>query len=103
MNVTTKAFGKDSLVQGALVSAEGHDIRVSTVHRVKGENIPAVLYVTNPLSLASLLAGAKNEDGRIGYVAVTRAGDLLILAILGSTKPAKVEALKAKGFVKWVG
>ncbi|MGF6369670.1 superfamily I DNA/RNA helicase [Paraburkholderia sp. RAU6.4a] len=103
MNVTTKAFGAHSLVQDGLISAKGHDIRVSTVHRAKGESIPAVLYVTNPQSLGSLLGGTVNEEGRIGYVAVTRAGDLLVLAIPGSTKQAKVEALNAKGFAEWVG
>lgn len=103
MNVTTKAFGTHSLVEDGLTSAKGHDIRVCTVHGAKRESIPAVLYVTNPQSLNSLLGDTVDEEGRIGYVAVTRAGDSLGLAIHGSTKPAKVEALKAKGLAECVG
>lgn len=101
MNVTIKELGTSPLVQVSLVAATGHDIRVSTVHRVKGESIPAVLYVTNPKSLNSLLTGTADEEGRIGYVAVTRASDLLILAIPKSTKVEKTKELKTKGFTEW--
>lgn len=103
MNVTIKELGTDPLFQEDLVPTQGRDIRVSTVHRVKGESIPAVLYVTNAKSLNSLLAGTADEEGRIGYVAVTRAGELLILAIPKSTQMAKVTALVHKGFVEWTG
>ena len=74
---------------------------MSTVHKVKGESIPAVLYVTNGKSLNSLVAGAVDEEGRIGYVAVTRAGDLLIVAIPSATPPAKVNALVKMGLLEW--
>lgn len=101
-NVTTKDLGTETLFKEDLVAAKGQDIRVSTVHRVKGESIPAVLYVTNPKSLNSLLAGTADEEGRIGYVAATRAGDLLVLAIPKSTDKLKVAALEDKGFVEWM-
>lgn len=103
MNVTATKIGAAPLFQVDLVAAKGQDIPVSTVHRVKGESIPAVLYVTNTKSLNSLLAGTVDEEGRIGYVAVTRAADLLILAIPKSTQTAKVAALEGKGFVEWAG
>lgn len=103
MNVTVKDVGSAPLLQQALIKAEGQDIRVSTVHKVKGESIPAVLYVTNPKSLNSLLAGTSDEEGRIGYVAVTRAGDLLLVAVPKSTDNSKVAALVKAGFTEWAG
>jgi superfamily I DNA/RNA helicase len=102
MNVTTKQLGTAPLFRETLVVAKGQDIRVSTVHRVKGESIQAVLYFTNSKSLNSVLAGTVDEEGRIGYVAVTRAADLLILAIPKATGKGKVGALMQKGFVEWV-
>lgn len=102
MNVTAAKVGAAPLFQDDLVATQGQDIRISTVHKVKGESIPAVLYVTNTKSLNSLLAGTVDEEGRIGYVAVTRAADLLILAIPKTTPKAKVEILEGKGFAEWV-
>lgn len=55
--------------------------RVTTVHKVKGESIGAVLYAADKKHVRALLDGTKEELGRIGYVAVTRARDLLVLAI----------------------
>ena len=55
--------------------------RVTTVHKVKGESIGAVLYAADKKQVRALLDGTKEELGRIGYVAVTRARDLLVLAI----------------------
>lgn len=101
MNVTTKELGTAPLFEEDLVGQRGKDIRVSTVHKVKGESIPAVLYVTNGKSLNSLVAGAVDEEGRIGYVAVTRAGDLLIVAIPRATPLVKVQALKKMGLLEW--
>jgi superfamily I DNA/RNA helicase len=55
--------------------------RTSTVHKVKGESLDAVLYVAKKLHVRALLDGPATEDGRIGYVALTRARDLFVLAV----------------------
>lgn len=55
--------------------------RVDTVHQVKGESIGAVLYIATERHAQALLGGIDAEDGRIGYVALTRAKDLFWLAV----------------------
>jgi hypothetical protein len=60
-----------------------------------------VLHVANTRDVNNLLAGPVGEEGRIGYVAVTRARDLLILAIPANVPEATVGALEGKGFVIW--
>jgi hypothetical protein len=55
--------------------------RVDTVHQVKGESIGAVLYIATERHAQALLGGIDTEDGRIGYVALTRAKDLFWLAV----------------------
>lgn len=55
--------------------------RTSTVHKVKGESLDAVLYVAKKPHVRALLDGTGTEDGRIGYVALTRARDLFVLAV----------------------
>lgn len=55
--------------------------RTSTVHKVKGESLDAVLYVAKKPHVRALLDGPATEDGRIGYVALTRARDLFVLAV----------------------
>ncbi|HCH7658949.1 TPA: ATP-dependent helicase [Pseudomonas aeruginosa] len=55
--------------------------QVRTVHQVKGESIDAVLYVATRAHIEAMLAGMNTEVGRIGYVAVTRARNLLWLAV----------------------
>ena len=55
--------------------------RVSTVHQVKGESIEAVMYVANKEQIRALIDGTNTEVGRIGYVAVTRARNVLVLAV----------------------
>jgi len=73
-------------------------IRVDTVHQAKGESLDAVLYLANREHATELLAGVTTEVGRIGYVAVTRARNLLWLGVpanaLGDLRPA----LAARGF-----
>lgn len=70
--------------------------RVTTVHKVKGESIGAVLYAADKKHVRALLDGTKEELGRIGYVAATRARDLLVLAIPESvTKELEADLLKA--------
>lgn len=55
--------------------------RTSTVHKVKGESLDAVLYVAKKPHVRALLNGTGSEEGRIGYVALTRARDLFVLAV----------------------
>jgi hypothetical protein len=73
-------------------------VRVDTVHQAKGESIDAVLYVATRQHVRAMLDGVQTELGRIGYVAVTRARNLLWLAVpsnsLGDLRPA----LMAAGF-----
>jgi hypothetical protein len=101
MNVTTRKLGTAPLFEKYPVNQTRQHIRVSTVHKVKGESIPSVLYVTDGKSLNGLVAGAVNEEGRIGYVAITRARDLLIVAIPKDAKSAKIKALEMMGLLEW--
>lgn len=100
-NVTIRDLGDAPLYRANLATKDGARARVSTVHRVKGESIGAVLYVTNAKTLNSLLKGPSSEEGRIGYVAVTRAADLLVLGVPKTTKKATLADLTAKGVVPW--
>ena len=97
-NVTAARLGDEPLWQYDLVTEDSVDITVKTVHRAKGESIGAVLYVAKTADVNNLLAGPITEEGRIGYVAVTRACDLLVLAVPASTPDATLVALKSKGF-----
>lgn len=54
---------------------------ISTVHQVKGESIDGVMYVADKRQIRALLDGTDTELGRIGYVAVTRARDVMVLAV----------------------
>lgn len=80
-------LAKTGLDAQPLIEAPGladpvaHQFRVATVHRVKGESIDAVMYVTNKEHATALLNGTADELGRIGYVALTRARDLFVLAV----------------------
>lgn len=56
-------------------------LRIDTVHGAKGESLDATLYIVTKAHLEALLAGVGTEDGRIGYVAVTRPRDLLWVAV----------------------
>ncbi|EDG9598550.1 ATP-dependent DNA helicase, partial [Salmonella enterica subsp. enterica serovar Typhimurium] len=58
-----------------------HGMRVETVHQVKGESIGAVLLVATKANVKALLSGTSGEEGRIGYVAITRAKNLFLLAV----------------------
>jgi len=75
-------------------------LRCGTVHSAKGEGIPAVLYLTNKGDLDALVAGTGNEEGRIGFVAVTRGRDLLVVAIPSGTSDETIVKLKACGFTE---
>lgn len=76
-------------------------LRQGTVHSAKGEGIPAVMYLTAKKDLDAMLAGTQDEEGRIGYVAVTRARDLLVVAIPKKTAKPTVRLLEAQGFLDW--
>ncbi len=73
-------------------------LRVDTVHKAKGESLDAVLYVTLKEHAQSLLEGVSTEVGRIGYVAATRARDLLWVAVPHSALNELRPTLLARGF-----
>lgn len=96
-----KALENKPLIQASdLGSTTGIAFRTSTVHKAKGESIEAVMYVTSKDHVRAMLEGTGSELGRIGYVAVTRARNLFVLAVpdncLGEFEPL----LMAKGFEK---
>ncbi|HYD95253.1 MAG TPA: ATP-dependent helicase [Noviherbaspirillum sp.] len=93
------ALGREPLDAGADLAADrGPRIRVQTVHQVKGESIDAVLYVATRQHVEALLQGVDTELGRIGYVAVTRARNLLWLGVPSAALGALRPALLAAGF-----
>lgn len=77
-------------------------LRVDTVHKAKGESLDAVLYVTLKEHAQALLDGVSTEVGRIGYVAATRARDLLWVAVPDSALKELRPKLLARG-LKEVG
>lgn len=97
--LTKKLLPDQPLLSVAL--AQGHGLRVETVHQVKGESIDAVMYVAKKANIKALLAGIGDEEGRIGYVAITRAKNLFWLAVPQSClKELKEDLIKA-GFQEW--
>ncbi|HCL3820788.1 ATP-dependent helicase [Pseudomonas aeruginosa] len=87
------------LSAGADLAAErGPRIRVDTVHQAKGESIDAVLYVAARQHVQEMLNGVETELGRIGYVAVTRARNLLWLGVPANALRTLRPALLAAGF-----
>lgn len=80
------------------VGKQGPEIRVETVHQVKGESIDAVLYVAKKAHIEALLGGTGDEEGRIGYVAVTRARNLFWLAVPNSCLKELRPKLVSAGF-----
>ena len=79
---------------------EGPGLRVETVHQVKGESIDAVLYIATNANISALLTGTATEEGRIGYVALTRAKNLFWLAVPNSCLGTmRAELIKA-GFTE---
>jgi superfamily I DNA/RNA helicase len=80
-----------------LSNTNGAALRVNTVHKVKGESLDAVLYITITEHAQELLQGMETEVGRIGYVAATRARDLLWIAVPDSSLDELRPTLLAKG------
>jgi len=95
---------KTGLKNTALLSAkdladdEATSMRVDTVHQAKGESLDAVLYMTLKDHAEELLAGIGTEVGRIGYVASTRARDLLWVAVPSNALKDLRPLFEAKGF-----
>ena len=76
-----------------------HVVRVDTVHQVKGESIGAVLYIATEQHAIGLLGGAGTENGRIGYVALTRARDVFWLAVPSDSYARLVPRAAAVGIL----
>jgi superfamily I DNA/RNA helicase len=90
------------LVATDCVQKEWGGLRFGTVHSVKGEGIPAVMYLTQTANLDALVIGAADENGRIGFVAATRARDLLVVGIPEATGDDVIKALQDLGLTEWV-
>lgn len=100
-NKMAKKRLEDVALSGAKANGqEAHGLRVETVHQVKGESIDAVLYVATKANITALLAGTATEDGRIGYVALTRAKNLFWLAVPNSCLDAMRADLINAGFTE---
>jgi superfamily I DNA/RNA helicase len=100
-NKLAKKGLEDIALTGEMANEKlGPGIRVETVHQVKGESIDAVLYVAKKSNIEALLAGTETEEGRIGYVAVTRARNLFWLAVPNSCLKALRGNLIAAGFAE---
>ncbi len=80
-----------------LAADRGTRIRVDTVHQVKGESIDAVLYVATKEHVLAMLDGVGTELGRIGYVAITRARNLLWIGVPANALKELRPALLAAG------
>ncbi|MFT3736419.1 MAG: ATP-dependent helicase [Rhodocyclaceae bacterium] len=98
---STKLASTGPLLVNDLEQNEWGELRCGTVHSVKGEGIPAVLYLTNKSDLNAMLSGTDGEEGRIGFVAVTRARDLLVIGIPKDTTSDIVDAMHRHGFTEW--
>lgn len=81
-----------------LVANQMACLRIDTVHQVKGESLDAVLYLATKEHVSALLAGVGTEVGRIGYVAITRATDLVWLGVPINALKELQPALAAHGF-----
>lgn len=75
-------------------------LRRGTVHSAKGEGFPAVMYLADKDDLKALVGGTGGEEGRIGFVAATRARDLLVVAIPKGTHADVIDLLTAHGFTE---
>ena len=98
---TTKLPDQRPLIAVDFGQNEWSGLRFGTVHSAKGEGIPAVMYLTSKSHLDAMVAGTNTEDGRIGFVAATRARDLLVIAIPSSTAPESITSLESLGLADW--
>ena len=99
-----RKLSKKALPSMPLASAEdladshAATLRVDTVHKAKGESLDAVLYVSLKEHAQAMLDGVSTEVGRIGYVAATRARDLLWVGVPHSALKELRPKLLARGF-----
>jgi len=93
----TKKLLPDLPLAGTTV-IQAHGFRVETVHQVKGESIGAVMYLAKKSHIEALLSGTGDEEGRIGYVAITRAKNLFWLAVPQSCLKELKDKLINSGF-----
>ncbi len=100
-NVTTKELGDSPLWDQGLLATSVPLPPVKTVHQAKGESIDAVMYVLRPRDVKNVLAGPVHEEGRVGYVGLTRARDLLIVVVPDTTASPVIAQLKFKGLKVW--
>lgn len=100
-NVTKAKLCEEALWKADLATTTKTRVRIDTVHKAKGEGIDAVMYLAKTDDINALLSGPGDEEGRIGYVALTRARDLFVLGVPTSAKPAVIDALRAVGFSLW--
>lgn len=102
-SLTTAALDDTPLWEPDLVDVDRRGLRMDTVHKVKGEGIPVVLYVARTQDITQLLAGGTTELGRIGYVAVTRARDWLLVAVPRTARRTLLDKMEAAGIQRWNG
>ncbi|MBB5428288.1 superfamily I DNA/RNA helicase [Paraburkholderia sp. JPY158] len=100
-NLTVAKLGDEPLWKTDLAQGDEAAIRVDTVHQAKGEGIAAVLFVARTADLTKLLAGMHTEEGRIGYVAVTRAEDLLVIGVPNTAPKKTGKELEGRGIRAW--
>jgi len=99
--ISKKALPSTPLISAKdLADDDATALRIDTVHKAKGESLDAVLYVTTKEHVKEMLGGVTTELGRIGYVAATRARDLLWIAVPHNALKELRPALIAKGFVE---
>jgi hypothetical protein len=98
----TKLEARPLIAVAGLAVDVGAIFRTSTVHKVKGESLEAVLYVAQKGHVRALLNGTGTEEGRIGCVALTRARDLFVLAVPDNCLAEFAAELQAVG-LKRVG
>lgn len=94
----TGLINQPLFVQPGLVQEDNAPIRICTVHQAKGESIDAVMYVAERGHIRAMLDGPTTENGRIGYVAVTRARNLFVLAVPEASLKEFEPELKSLGF-----
>lgn len=93
-----KIFNQPLMRSAVLGMEDFPDFRVSTVHKVKGESIDAVLYICNRTHIEEFLDGTATELGKIGYVALTRARNLFVLGVPSKNMGEFAPKLDALGF-----
>lgn len=97
--LSKRALPSEPLTSAAdLADGDAMGLRIDTVHKAKGESLDAVLYMATKEHAQALLGGVATELGRIGYVAATRARDLLWVAVPHNALKELRPQFLAKGF-----